>query len=223
MSSKIILNPEDATESILIDLVRINRWRRNNAYSITHGIGLCRCGCGKPTKGHAVFVKGHNGVQNPERRCYDYLILGDTVYNNSPCFLWCGARTPQGYGFMTVRGQKEYVHRWAYKRWIGPLINDEVIDHQCHNGGHCPGGSSCIHRACWNPMHLEQVDFITNIQRGMSVAAINARKTFCDSGHEFTEENTYYTAKGRECRKCKRQHFINFHARRAIKSQEMGE
>jgi hypothetical protein len=46
-----------------------------------------------------------------------------------------------------------------------------------------------------------------NILRGSGTAAINARKTHCDSGHEFTPENTAARSDGgRDCRKCIRIH-----------------
>lgn len=44
-----------------------------------------------------------------------------------------------------------------------------------------------------------------NILRGDGVAAINARKTACKRGHEFTPENTYMNGGRRVCRTCKRQ------------------
>lgn len=42
------------------------------------------------------------------------------------------------------------------------------------------------------------------VLRGESPAAKNARKTHCDYGHEFTEENTYWRTRndGRKHRDC---------------------
>jgi hypothetical protein len=42
-----------------------------------------------------------------------------------------------------------------------------------------------------------------NAVRGNSPMGINSRKTHCDSGHEFTEENTYRYRGNRQCRKCR--------------------
>jgi hypothetical protein len=42
--------------------------------------------------------------------------------------------------------------------------------------------------------------------RGFGLPAINARKTHCIHGHEFTVENTNIRPNGwRECRACKRE------------------
>jgi 7-cyano-7-deazaguanine synthase in queuosine biosynthesis len=44
-----------------------------------------------------------------------------------------------------------------------------------------------------------------NILRGNGIAALNAQKTHCKSGHEFNDSNTYYRPDrpgSRECRTC---------------------
>ena len=63
--------------------------------------------------------------------------------------------------------------------------------------------------ACVNPAHLEAVTHRENVLRGAGVSAIQARKTHCKHGHEFTPENTMKVRTpsgngGRRCRTCDR-------------------
>lgn len=56
---------------------------------------------------------------------------------------------------------------------------------------------------CVNPIHLEAVTpYENNIGRSASASAINARKTHCVHGHEFTPENTYVISGKRRCKTC---------------------
>jgi hypothetical protein len=48
---------------------------------------------------------------------------------------------------------------------------------------------------------LEAVTNRENMLRGVGVCALNARKTHCKHGHEFTPENTYRVKNGgRACK-----------------------
>lgn len=108
-------------------------------------------------------------------------------------------RDPLGYGTIR-RGRPSFknapVHRVAYELLIGPIPNGLHIDHLCRNP------------PCVNPWHLEPVLNGVNILRGVSFSAVNARKTHCKRGHEFTPENTRLANRGthfgRVCRKCRR-------------------
>ncbi len=65
----------------------------------------------------------------------------------------------------------------------------------------------CWERSCVNPDHLEPVSLVENVRRGNAPSAINARRTHCKRGHEFTSENTSVSPGGRRtCRACKRAH-----------------
>jgi hypothetical protein len=81
-----------------------------------------------------------------------------------------------------------YAHRLAYQLLVGPIPEGLVIDHLCRNP------------PCQNPAHMECVTHRENTLRGASPHAMNARKTHCKRGHEFTFQNTYVDAKG--CRSC---------------------
>lgn len=107
------------------------------------------------------------------------------------CWQWRGYCHPTGYGRFS-RGKKEYwqAHRFSYELLIGPIPEGLTLDHLCRN------------RGCVNPAHLEAVTIQVNLARGTSPSALNARKTHCKFGHEFTPENTATTPQGRACRTC---------------------
>lgn len=95
------------------------------------------------------------------------------------CWLWMGEKTPRGYGQVHWDGKSPYVHR-SYLMELGlDVPKDMDVDHLCRN------------HSCCNPDHLEVVSHTENILRGVGYAAMNARKTHCIRGHEFTPENTY--------------------------------
>jgi hypothetical protein len=104
-------------------------------------------------------------------------------------------------------GRERQAHRAAYVEAYGPIPEDLVVDHECHNLDlSCPGGAACRHRACINPEHLILNTRGNNILSSHShPAAINASKTHCSNGHEYTPGNTYSqpNRNGRQCRMCK--------------------
>lgn len=109
------------------------------------------------------------------------------------CWLWQGTKMTVGYGMLPLGGgPKVYAHRFAYELLVAPIPRGLHIDHLCRV------------RLCVNPSHLEPVTMAENKRRGMSANAINARKSHCQRGHEFTPENTRVSPLGhRECRTCR--------------------
>ena len=125
------------------------------------------------------------------------------------CWPWLASKT-HGHGQFIVmgdngRGHPVYAHRMAYTLLVGPIPDGMFLDHLCHtNDPECEQGGLCSHRACVNPAHLEPVTLDENTARGRWAPIVNAVRTHCQRGHEFTPENTYITPKRgvRQCREC---------------------
>lgn len=172
-------------------------------------------GCEKPAK-----VRGWCGMHSERHRRYgDPLTLvgkgrppadpmqrfWSKVDKGAPdeCWRWRDPDPRDGYGKFWTETKHWRAHRFAYEQLVGPIPDGMTLDHTCHDITTCAGGSSCPHRACVNPAHLEPVTDTENLRRGLSPFVINARKTHCIRGHEFTPENTYTTPSGtRHCRAC---------------------
>jgi hypothetical protein len=112
-------------------------------------------------------------------------ILTKIHVTNSSCWEWLGRINEDGYG----KYGNFYIHRIVYE-FYNDVIPEE-LDHLCRN------------RSCCNPTHLQEVSHRVNILRGQGVCAINARKTHCKRGHEFTKENTLLVKNGRNCKSCR--------------------
>lgn len=114
----------------------------------------------------------------------------DIQATHSPeeCWPWTGRLCRDGYA---RAGGGKPAARLAYEMLVGPIAPGLEPDHLCRN------------RACVNPAHLEPVTHRVNSLRSVGFVAINAAKTHCNSGHEFTFENTYRNRDGnRQCRAC---------------------
>lgn len=116
--------------------------------------------------------------------------------DKSGCWIWTGGKSGT-YGMFhdaqRLPRRTHMVHRISYMNLIGPIPEEMTIDHLCRV------------RLCINPLHLEVVTRGENVLRGVGTSAQNARKTHCDNGHAFDEENTHIRKEGhRECRACAR-------------------
>ncbi|MFJ2000270.1 HNH endonuclease signature motif containing protein [Streptomyces chartreusis] len=145
-------------------------------------------------------------------------LLDKVRVDASGCWVFEGYINPGGYGAMLDDdGNTRTAHRISYKVFVGPIPDGLQLDHLCHtSASDCAGGPSCPHRRCVNPAHLEPVTQRENALRGVSFSAVNAVKTHCKSGHEFTPENTYYrTPTHRQCRTCIRAWVAAYKKRKA--------
>lgn len=119
------------------------------------------------------------------------------VDRSGECWLWTGSLDRAGYGFDSVNGRTVRAHRRAYLALVGEIPEGRQLDHLCRTP------------RCVNPAHLEPVTAQEDTLRGEGPAAINARRTKCVNGHEFSPENTYQRPagrwRGRGCLTCARE------------------
>lgn len=111
------------------------------------------------------------------------------------CWLWIGNCGSGPYGLFWDGDRMTLAHRWSYEVLVGPIPVGLELDH-----------FGCDRKLCVNPAHLLPVTHQVNMLRSASVAALNAAKTHCPKGHEFTPENTYRrpSGEGRDCLRCRR-------------------
>jgi len=120
--------------------------------------------------------------------------------DDGTCWGWTAGLTGQGYGKFKAHGKTLLTHRVAWEWLKGPIPDGMFVDHLCRN------------RRCCNPEHLRIVSPTQNaLENSESICAINAKKTHCLNGHEFTPENTYVMDRPerpgkvrRSCKKCLR-------------------
>lgn len=83
---------------------------------------------------------------------FSHFTVADKGYK-TPCWLWKGVLTENGYG-RHKRGLKHVrVHKLYYEKYVGPVPDKLELDHLCHV------------RHCVNPDHLEPVTHTVNMQR----------------------------------------------------------
>jgi len=177
------------------------------------GQGSQQCsedGCAKPVEGFGK-CKGHRqrdrragrgtapAWPTDQERFFAKVDLNGPVAKHRPdlgrCHLWLGAKN-RGYGICWVRNSTHRAHRVAWEWANNCQVPDGMeLDH-----------FACDRTECVNPTHVIPATTRQNTLRSdVTQASINQAKTVCDSGHDFTPENTYITSKGeRACKTCKR-------------------
>lgn len=124
-------------------------------------------------------------------------VFWSRVIESDPYKCWEWPRVKDdGYGRFECKRDGILYRTSAHRAsWIivhGVIKPGITVDHLCRN------------RPCVNPLHLRLLPNIDNARDNQ-----NLRKTHCNSGHEFTSDNTYYV-KGRfgvpfrQCIACRR-------------------
>ena len=126
-------------------------------------------------------------------------ILASISVTPEGCWEWQKSLTPLRYGQIWLGSRadgtrrKSLAHRAVYEEYVGPIPEGLPLDHLCRNP------------PCVNPAHLEPVTQRVNILRGSTLASVNAAKTHCPQGHQYTAANTYVAkSRKRYCRACRR-------------------
>lgn len=119
------------------------------------------------------------------------------MQTTSSCKEWPGALDGKGYGTCTIDKKQYGVHRLAFFVFNGYF--PKTCRHRC-------GNPKCV-----NPDHLmDGTKGDNNRDTVLQGRNINAAKTHCKYGHQYTEENTYRVPSDpskrfcKECRKLRR-------------------
>lgn len=133
------------------------------------------------------------------------------ILKTDTCWIWQGAKDTHGYGSLNFGKKTQIAHRVVYEALSGKIPKGMSLDHLCRNP------------ICVNPDHLEPVTHKENVLRGVGPTAINAQKTHCKRGHEFTKDNTRITVVGgRLCRACDKIYKLNWNVRVGAENRAKG-
>lgn len=116
-----------------------------------------------------------------------------SVDKSGDCWIWRLSADNSGYARTAIKGRRLGVHVWSYLSAYGPVPDGREVHHICET------------RLCVRPDHLRAVTHRENLMASATLPQINALKTHCIRGHEFTAENTRLLPRGeRVCRTCGR-------------------
>lgn len=184
------LEPGSHSDNSQDMVARGRHWMGNIHADCNHKSRRERTDCPKRRRGTG---KGLRGLI-PEERFMAYV---DTSGGDDACWPWQGSVGPHGYGTFTAPGPDGKRRTYRATRWIMGHLEGrglEPDEHVLHG---------CDFPTCTNPRHLRIGTHAENMQekadRGRHP---NSKKTHCPQGHEYTEENTYRSKRGRHCRAC---------------------
>ena len=131
------------------------------------------------------------------------LLLRFRINRKTGCYVWTGAKSSNGYGYLCTglgknKKKTHSVHRTTYIECFGEIPHGKLVLHKCDNP------------LCINPDHLflgTEKDNMVDMTKKKRHR--NQTKTHCKHGHELNKENTKTINKGggifwRLCRVCAR-------------------
>jgi hypothetical protein len=118
-----------------------------------------------------------------------------------------------------VDGRSVGAHVAVYRREVGEVPLGMSLDHLCHSFSSCLGGTSCLHRRCVRPDHLEPVTPLEQQER-------RPDRGYCHNGHELTVDNFSWQLDGdakryRKCRTCGRESSQRYRDRLRVLAREL--
>ena len=132
-------------------------------------------------------------------------VSANTSYCGTPCWDWTTIPSKGGYGRFKAQGIIGYAHVVACRMFDGAIPEELSCDHLCKRP------------ICASPAHIKYVSLKINILRSEThPATINADKTRCIYGHEFTPQNTYSLNGHRWCRLCRADIGFRFRRRQGM-------
>lgn len=64
-------------------------------------------------------------------------VLSNITVLSNGCFIWNGYKNSSGYGQLTEKGKYWTTHRYVYTCVKGPIDENKIIRHKCHNPACC--------------------------------------------------------------------------------------
>ena len=156
---------------------------------------LCSCGCGRLAKAGRNYYQGHKPTTLEGR-----IMAKVRTDPDSGCWVWTGARHPEGYGNVNLGGGRYgSTHRAMYEIHRGPIPAGMDLDHVAARG--------CTSRACCNPDHLEPVPHRENVRRSSHPSIVASLAGTCTRGHSLAEDGYRRGGDGEivHCRACRRE------------------
>lgn len=119
--------------------------------------------------------------------------------NANGCWIFTGAERNK-YGALKFEGKMYKVNRLAAFAYLGFDLNSNLL--VLHK-------LICVSKFCFNPEHLYVGTHSDNSNDSViSRTHRNIVKTHCPQGHEYTEDNTYYSLKARLCKTCHHERYL---------------